>query len=83
MNLFGFGNKNIQCEQLKKLVKERQKKEKELNKKWSDKAKLKYSQENLKTARKTMESEAMTIDSLEYEKLTQELKARLEKSKMQ
>ena len=77
-----FGSKNRSGTELKKLVKERQKKEKELNKKWAERASLKYSKENLKVAKKTMEAEAMKIDSLEYEKLTQELKERLEKSKM-
>ena len=82
MSIFNFGNKSKSGAELKKLVKEREKLEKSLNKKWADRANLKYSKENLKVAKKTMKAEAMKIDSLEYEKLTQELKERLEKSKM-
>lgn len=77
MNLFGKKTGN----EIKKLIKEREKKDKEIEKKWGQRANLKYSQENLKTARKTMETEAMKIDSLEYEKITKELKERLEKTK--
>ncbi len=77
MGLFDFGNKDKT--KIKSLIKEKNKKDKEIEKKWEQRANLKYNGENLKAAKKDMIPQAMTIDSLEYEKISQQLKERLNK----
>lgn len=76
MGLFDFDFKKSQKD-LKKMLKEKEKKEKKINKAWEKRNKEKYSADVLKAAKKQMIENAMTIDSLEYEKLSMELKERL------
>ncbi|MCM1578336.1 MAG: hypothetical protein NC078_06015 [Ruminococcus sp.] len=74
-----FGNKNDEAAKLCRLLKEKQKKEKQLNKEWNKRLKNKYTAKNLKAAKNILLEQAQTIDSLEYEKITAELKERLNK----
>ncbi len=74
MGLFDFKRSH---RDLKKLLKEKEKKEKKINKAWEKRNKDKYSADVLKAAKNQMLENAMTIDSLEYEKITMELRERL------
>lgn len=74
MGLFDFKSSH---RDLKKLLKEKEKKEKKINKAWEKRNKDKYSADVLKAAKNQMLENAMTIDSLEYEKISMELRERL------
>lgn len=76
MGLFDFDFKRSHRD-LKKLLKEKEKKEKKINKAWEKRNKDKYSADVLKAAKNQMLENAMTIDSLEYEKISMELRERL------
>lgn len=81
MSLF---KKNYTQDKLKKLIKEKDKQEKRINKEMERKTKAKFAGENLKIAKKELNKqmlkEAMTIDKTEYEKITNELKERIGKT---
>ena len=74
MGLFDFKSSQ---KDLKKLLKERKKQDKKLNKEWEKRNKDKYSADVLKAAKNQMLENAMTIDSLEYEILSKQLKEKL------
>lgn len=80
MGLFNF-NKSSKEKDLKKLIKEKIKKDKEADKAWEQRLSYKYDADNLKKAKNMMLDQAKTIDSMEYEKITRELKERLNGSK--
>lgn len=73
--------KKDESAKLKQLLKEKDKKEKKMNKEWNERLKTKYTADNLKKAKNMMMEQAQTIDSLEYEKITAELKERLNANK--
>ena len=73
MALFRKNNSN----DLLSLLKEREKKEKELEKKWDKRLDRKYTDKALKAAKNTMLSDAYKIDTMEYEKMVKELKEHL------
>ncbi len=70
-----------QQKELVKLLKERKKKEKKLNKEWQKRMESKYTHKALRAAKRSMLEDAYTIDSLEYRKIAQELKEHIEKNK--
>lgn len=76
MGLFDLSFKSAHKD-LKKMLKEKERKEKKINKAWEKRNKDKYSADVLKAAKNQLIENAMTIDSLEYEKLSMELKERL------
>lgn len=80
MGLFGKNAKP--GNELRRLLKEKKRKEKKLEKELEKRMESKYSAQNLKMAKDIMLANAKTIDSLEYEKITAELKERLEKNGM-
>lgn len=63
----------------KQLIKEKEKQDKKATKEWETRVNNKYTAENLKAAKKIMTAEAKTIDAQEYERITRELKERLNK----
>ena len=63
----------------KELIKEKNKQDKKIEKQWKDRMNTKYTDENLKAAKKMMVANAMEIDKLEYEKIAKELKEKLNK----
>lgn len=63
----------------KQLIKEKEKQDKKAEKEWETRVNNKYTAENLKAAKKIMTAEAKTIDAQEYERITRELKERLNK----
>lgn len=71
--MFGFGKKKQEPDNLALLLKEKQKRERELQKKIEKRMESKYTTQNLITAKKTMLEDAKTIDTLEYEKIKLEL----------
>ena len=71
--MFGFGKKKEEPSNLALLLKEKQKREKEINKKIEKRMENKYTTKNLIAAKKTMLEDAKTIDTLEYEKIKIEL----------
>ena len=73
----GFFKFTSSYKDLKKLLKEREKQDKKLNKEWEKRNKDKYSADVLKAAKNQMLENAMTIDSLEYEVLSKQLKEKL------
>lgn len=72
-----FGKKEPNT--FKELIKEKNKQDKKIEKKWKDRMNTKYTAENLKAAKKMMVANAMEIDKLEYEKIAKELKEKLNK----
>ncbi len=74
-SLFGKKEPNT----FKELIKEKNKKDKKIEKQWKDRMNTKYTAENLKAAKKMMVANAMEIDKLEYEKIAKELKEKLNK----
>lgn len=78
MGLFDLSFKSAHKD-LKKMLKEKERKEKKINKAWEKRNKDKYSADVIKAAKNQMIENAMTIDSLEYEKISMELKERLNK----
>lgn len=71
--MFGFGKKKQEPDNLALLLKEKQKRERELQKKIEKRMESKYTTQNLISAKKTMLEDAKTIDTLEYEKIKLEL----------
>lgn len=75
--------KNYTKDNIKKLIKEKDKQDKKINKEMEKKTNAKYALQNFKLAKKEMEKqmlrEAMTIDTTEYEKITRDLKENLNK----
>lgn len=74
MGLFDFKSSQ---KDLKKLLKQREKKDKKINKEWERRNKEKYSADVLKAAKNQLVENAMNIDSLEYEVLSKQLKEKL------
>lgn len=73
----GFFDFKSNQKDLKRLLKERDKKDRKLNKEWEKRNKDKYSADVLRAAKNQMLKNAMTIDSLEYEVISKQLKEKL------
>ncbi len=71
-----FSKKTDKQKELLELLKERQKQEKEVDKKLQKRMESKYTSKYLKEDKKYLTSNAMEIDTLEYEKMVAELKKR-------
>ena len=66
--------KSKEHKELEKLIKERDKKEKEMNKELERRMKVKYTSKFLKENKKHLTENAMQIDDVEYRKAIEELK---------
>ena len=75
----GLFSKKENTNKFKELVKEKKKQDKQIEKEWAERVNNKYAAENLKAAKGMMLENAMKIDTLEYEKIANELKERLNK----
>lgn len=64
---------------LEKLLKERNKQDKKVNKILDDRMKVKYTSKFLKENKKHLTENAMKIDDTEYRKIAEELKNKLDK----
>ncbi|MGN0587555.1 MAG: hypothetical protein ACI4JF_09740 [Oscillospiraceae bacterium] len=71
-----FRKKTDKEKELLKLLQEKNKREKALNKKLEKRMEMKYTSKYLKENKKFLTSNAMTIDTLEYAKMVSELKKR-------
>ena len=63
---------------LEKLLKERNKQDKKVNKMLDDRMKIKYTSKFLKENKKHLTENAMKIDDTEYRKIVEDLKSRLD-----
>ena len=63
---------------LEKLLKERNKQDKKVNKLLDDRMKVKYTSKFLKENKKHLTENAMKIDDTEYRKIVEDLKSRLD-----
>lgn len=71
--------KSKEQKELEKLLKERNKQDKKVNKLLDDRMKIKYTSKFLKENKKHLTENAMKIDDTEYRKIAEELKNRLDK----
>lgn len=71
--------KSKEQKELEKLLKERNKQDKKVNKLLDDRMKVKYTSKFLKENKKHLTENAMKIDDTEYRKIAEELKNRLDK----
>ena len=69
-----FHNKNKRKKSLNNLLKDRAKKDKEIEKDFQKRCDNKYTTQNLKLAKNLMIENAMTIDKQEYEEIAKKLK---------
>lgn len=73
----GIFNKTTDKEkELLNMIKEKNKREKEIDKKLEKRMENKYTSKFLKENKKSLTENAMNIDTLEYEKMVSELKKR-------
>lgn len=70
--------KSKEQKELEKLLKERNKQDKKVNKLLDDRMKIKYTSKFLKENKKHLTENAMKIDDTEYRKIAEELKSRLD-----
>lgn len=70
--------KSKEQKELEKLLKERNKQDKKVNKLLDDRMKVKYTSKFLKENKKHLTENAMKIDNTEYRKIAEELKSRLD-----
>lgn len=70
--------KSKEQKELEKLLKERNKQDKKVNKLLDDRMKVKYTSKFLKENKKHLTENAMKIDDTEYRKIAEELKSRLD-----
>lgn len=71
-----FSKKSDKEKELLNLLKEKNKREKEINKKLEKRMEMKYTSKYLKENKKALTENAKTIDTTEYEKIVSELKKR-------
>ncbi len=71
-----FSKKSDKEKELLNLLKEKNKREKEINKKLEKRMELKYTSKFLKENKKSLTENAKTIDTTEYEKIVSDLKKR-------
>lgn len=71
-----FSKKSDKEKELLNLLKEKNKREKEINKKIEKRMETKYTSKFLKENKKALTENAKTIDTTEYEKIVNELKNR-------
>ena len=71
-----FSKKSDKEKELLNLLKEKNKREKEINKKLEKRMETKYTSKYLKENKKALTENAKTIDTTEYEKIVNELKNR-------
>lgn len=71
-----FSKKSDKEKELLNLLKEKNKREKEINKKLEKRMELKYTSKFLKENKKSLTENAKTIDTTEYEKIVNDLKKR-------
>lgn len=71
--------KSKKQKELERLLKERDKQDKKVNKILNDRMKVKYTSAFLKANKKNLTKNAMEIDDIEYRKIVEELKNRLDK----
>lgn len=71
-----FSKKNDKEKELLNLLKEKNKREKEINKKIEKRMEMKYTSKFLKENKKSLTENAKTIDTTEYEKIVSDLKKR-------
>ncbi len=71
-----FNKKTDKEKELLNLLKEKNKREKEINKKLEKRMEMKYTSKFLKENKKALTENAKTIDTTEYEKIVSDLKKR-------
>lgn len=71
-----FSKKSDKEKELLNLLKEKNKREKEINKKLEKRMETKYTSKFLKENKKALTENAKTIDTTEYEKIVSDLKKR-------
>lgn len=71
--------KSKEQKKLEKLLKERDKQDKKVNKILNERMKVKYTSAFLKENKKHLTENAMIIDDVEYRKIAEDLKNRLDK----
>lgn len=71
-----FSKKSDKEKELLNLLKEKNKREKEINKKIEKRMETKYTSKFLKENKKALTENAKTIDTTEYEKIVNDLKKR-------
>lgn len=71
-----FNKKTDKEKELLNLLKEKNKREKEINKKLEKRMETKYTSKFLKENKKALTENAKTIDTTEYEKIVNDLKKR-------
>lgn len=71
-----FSKKSDKEKELLNLLKEKNKREKEINKKLEKRMEMKYTSKFLKENKKALTENAKTIDTTEYEKIVSDLKKR-------
>lgn len=71
-----FSKKSDKEKELLNLLKEKNKREKEINKKLEKRMELKYTSKFLTENKKSLTENAKTIDTTEYEKIVNDLKKR-------
>nr|DAQ35498.1 MAG TPA: hypothetical protein [Inoviridae sp.] len=71
-----FSKKSDKEKELLNLLKEKNKREKEINKKLEKRMETKYTSKFLKENKKALTKNAKTIDTTEYEKIVNDLKKR-------
>ncbi len=71
-----FSKKSDKEKELLNLLKEKNKREKEINKKLEKRMETKYTSKFLKENKKALTENAKTIDTTEYEKIVNDLKKR-------
>lgn len=70
--------KSKEQKELEKLLKERNKQDKKVNKLLDDRMKVKYTSKFLKENKKHLTENAMKIDDTEYRKIVEDLKSRFD-----
>lgn len=70
--------KSKEQKELEKLLKERNKQDKKVNKLLDDRMKIKYTSKFLKENKKHLTENAMKIDDTEYRKIVEDLKSRFD-----
>ncbi len=76
-----FSKKSDKEKELLNLLKEKNKREKEINKKLEKRMETKYTSKFLKENKKALTENAKTIDTTEYEKIVNDLKKRFQDMK--
>lgn len=71
-----FSKKSDKEKELLNLLKEKNKREKEINKKLEKRMETKYTSKFMKENKKSLTENAKTIDTTEYEKIVNDLKKR-------